>query len=118
MHRQAVTKSIIVLILTFHFSINTILSLFLLPLGMLGGFKFLSLHLLPFGEAGRGFSLLPHLLQQTVGMSPTVHHEEHVADVNTDATSELRVEEDITRERVPVAIESQSDETVLTIEHR
>ncbi len=50
-------------------------------------------------------------------MSPAVHHEQHVANVNANAAGELRVEEDVAGERVPVAVEGQSDETVLSVEH-
>lgn len=42
-----------------------------------------------------GFLLRVNLAQQAVGMTPTVHHIEHVAYVNTDAASQFRVEEDV-----------------------
>ena len=51
-------------------------------------------------------------------MSPSVHHEQYEADVHTNAASQYLVEVDVAGQRVPVAIESQSDELALTIEHR
>ena len=56
-------------------------------------------------------------LQQSVGVSPLVHHVEHVTDVDADAACQLRIKEDVAREAVPVAVESQSDEASLSVEH-
>ena len=50
-------------------------------------------------------------------MSPLVHHEEHEADIDADAACQLLVEEDVAREAVPVAVEGESDEFTLTVEH-
>ena len=50
-------------------------------------------------------------------MSPLVHHEEDVADIDTDAAGQLRVKEDVAGKRIPVAIEGQTNELVLAIEH-
>ena len=58
-----------------------------------------------------------YLLQQAVGMAPFVDHEQHIADVYTNATGQTRVEIDVRREAVPVAIESKSDETSPSVEH-
>ena len=42
------------------------------------------------------FNLLRiNLLQQSVCMSPSVHHEQHEADVNTDTASQHLVEVDV-----------------------
>ena len=56
-------------------------------------------------------------LQQSVGMSPFVHHEEDVADVDSDATGQLGIEGDVAGERIPVAVEGQTDEAVLAVGH-
>ena len=50
-------------------------------------------------------------------MAPAIHHEEDVADVDADAAGQLRVEEDVAGERVPVAVEGQANEAVLAVEH-
>ena len=50
-------------------------------------------------------------------MSPAVHHEEDEPDVDADATCELLVEEDVAGQTVPVAVERQSDEFALAVEH-
>ena len=36
-----------------------------------------------------------NLLEQTVCLAPFLHHIEHIADIHTDATGQLGVEEDI-----------------------
>ena len=59
-----------------------------------------------------------HLLEQTVGVSPAVHEVDHVAHVDAYAASELRVEPDVARERVPVAVEGKTDELALAVEDR
>ena len=38
-------------------------------------------------------------------MPPFIHHEKHVADVNTYATRQAMVEVDVATEAIPVAIE-------------
>ena len=58
-----------------------------------------------------------HFFQQTVGVSPLIHEVYHVANVDADATCELAVEPDVRRERVPVAIEGETDEAALAIKH-
>ena len=59
-----------------------------------------------------------HLLEQTVGVSPAVHEVDHVAHVDAYAASELRVEPDVARKRVPVAVEGKTDELALAVEDR
>ena len=59
-----------------------------------------------------------HLLEQTVGVSPAVHEIDHVAHVDAYAASELRVEPDVARERVPVAVEGKTDKLALAVEDR
>ena len=51
-------------------------------------------------------------------MSPAVHEVDHVAHVDAYAASELRVEPDVARERVPVAVEGKTDELALAVEDR
>ena len=50
-------------------------------------------------------------------MSPFIHHEEHVTNVYTDATSQMRVEKDVARQAIPVAIEGQTNKFAFAIEH-
>ena len=57
-------------------------------------------------------------LEQSVGMSPAVHHEEDEADVDADAACQLLVEEDVAGKAVPVAVECQSYQFTLAVEHR
>ena len=59
-----------------------------------------------------------HLLEQTVGVSPAVHEVDHVAHVDAYKESEHRVEPDVARERVPVAVEGKTDELALAVEDR
>ena len=56
----------------------------------------------PLGRAGEGLGFIPiplslhsHLLEQAVGVAPTIHHVEDEADVDADATSEALVEPDV-----------------------
>ena len=49
-------------------------------------------------------------------MTPAVHHEEDEAYVDIDGACQITVEEDIAGQRVPVAIEGQTDEFALAIE--
>lgn len=79
----------------------------------------------PLGRAGEGLLSLPiplslhsHLLEQAVGVAPTIHHVEDEADVDADATSEALVEPDVAGERVPVAVEGKTDELALAVEDR
>lgn len=64
------------------------------------------------------FGLLgSNLFDKAVGFAPGLHHVEHVADVDTNAASQLLVEEDVRAQAVPVAIKGQTDEFALAIEH-
>ena len=66
------------------------------------------------------FTFLPlfnsHFLEQAVGVSPFVHEVDHVAHVYADAAGELRVEPDVARERIPVAVEGETYELALAVE--
>ena len=66
------------------------------------------------------FTFLPlfnsHFLEQAVGVSPFVHEVDHVAHVYADAAGELRVEPDVARERIPVAVEGETYELSLAVE--
>ena len=68
------------------------------------------------GEARRVL-LHTDLFKQAVGMSPAVHHIEHVAHVDADAACQAGVEVDVAGERVPVAVEGETDEASLSVEH-
>ena len=57
-----------------------------------------------------------NLFNQSVCMSPTVHHEQHVADIDIDGTCQLTVEEDVAGQWVPVAVEGQTQQFALAIE--
>ena len=62
-------------------------------------------------------TLQTHFLHQAVGMSPFIHHEEHVTNVYADAPSKMRIEKDVARQTIPVTIEGQTDKFALAIEH-
>ena len=64
-----------------------------------------------------GQLLCVDLLDETISMAPLVHHEEYITDVDTDTTSEFRVEEDVSREALPVTVESKTDELILSVEY-
>ena len=49
-------------------------------------------------------------------MSPFVHEVDHVAHVYADAAGELRVEPDVARERIRVAVEGETYELALSVE--
>ena len=50
-------------------------------------------------------------------MPPLIHHKEHVTDVYANATSKERIEKNVARKTVPVAIEGQTNKPTLTVEH-
>ena len=50
-------------------------------------------------------------------MPPLIHHKEHVTDVYADAASKERIEKNVARKTIPVAIEGQTDKSALAIEH-
>ena len=52
-----------------------------------------------------------------IGLTPFLHEPEHETDVDADATLEVAVEADVAREGIPVAVEGQTYEFTLTIEH-
>ena len=51
-------------------------------------------------------------------MTPFIDHVYDIADVDADAAGQARVEVDVGRETVPVAIESEADELSFAIEDR
>ena len=57
-------------------------------------------------------------LNQVVGVSPLIHHEEHVSNVDADAACQSFIEVDVARQAIPVSVECQSDEMAVSVEHR
>ena len=58
------------------------------------------------------------LLDKVLGLTPLVYHKKYKADIDTYATLQRAVETDIARHRLPVAIEGQTNQLALAIEHR
>ena len=57
-------------------------------------------------------------LEQSVGMSPLVHHIEYEAYVDADAACKTMVEIDVGGKTVPVAVEGKTYEVAVAVEHR
>ena len=57
-------------------------------------------------------------LKQAVGMPPFIHHVEDITDVDTNATRKDAIEVYVGSQTIPIAIESKTDESSLTVEHR
>ena len=55
--------------------------------------------------------------QQSVCVPPLVHEIKDVADIYTDASCQSLVEVDVGAEAVPVAVEGETDQLSLAIEH-
>ena len=51
-------------------------------------------------------------------MSPAIHEIKHVTHIDIDGASQLTVEEDVAGQRVPVAIERQTEQFALSVEDR
>lgn len=61
--------------------------------------------------------LQPKLLYQVVGMPPAVDDKEHEADIHTYTALQGRVEADVARHGIPVAVKGQADEFTAPVEH-
>lgn len=61
--------------------------------------------------------LQPKLLYQVVGMPPAVDDKEHEADIHTYTALQGRVETDVARHGIPVAVKGQADEFTAPVEH-
>ena len=57
------------------------------------------------------------LADEAVGLAPAVDEVEHEAYVHADAALQVGVEGDVARHGLPVAVEGQSDELALAVEH-
>ena len=51
-------------------------------------------------------------------MAPFVHQVEHITNVHSYATCQSGIEVNVAGEAVPVAVECQSNEPSLSVEHR
>ena len=58
------------------------------------------------------------LLNQPRAFTPFIDHEKDIADIYADATLQIRFKSDITTHRLPVTVESKSDQTGVFIEYR
>ena len=60
----------------------------------------------------------PQLFNQPWAFTPFIDHEKDIADIYADATLQIRFKSDITTHRLPVTVESKSDQTGVFIEYR
>lgn len=58
------------------------------------------------------------LLNQPRAFTPFIDHEKDIADIYADATLQIRFKSDITTHRLPVTVESKSNQTGVLIEYR
>ena len=61
--------------------------------------------------------LQPKLLYQIAGMPPAVDDKEHETDIHTYTALQGRVEADVARHGIPVAVKGQADELTAPVEH-
>ena len=59
-----------------------------------------------------------HLVDEVAAAAQLVEDEEHVADVEGDATLQVVVKVDVPAQRFPVAVEGAADEAAFTVDNR
>ena len=59
-----------------------------------------------------------HFVNEVFAVAELFEDEQHVADVKSDATLKVVIEIDVTTQRLPVSVESATDEVALAIDDR